>query len=79
MEGIMARLLKARIVYQVSQFRLLMQTVRLISADHDRAQRGRVRRRQNNGRHKYCTKTHEEKWPLDFISGKYDCAGDDHQ
>jgi hypothetical protein len=24
-------------------------------------------------------KTHEAKWPLEFINGKYDCAGDSQQ
>jgi hypothetical protein len=31
-----------------------------ISAAHDRAQRGRVTKRQNSGHHKNCIKTHEE-------------------
>jgi hypothetical protein len=34
---------------------------------------------QNNGHHKNCIKTHEAKWPLEFIGGKYDCAGQGQQ
>jgi hypothetical protein len=29
-----------------------------------------------NDQHKNCIKTHEAKWPLNFIGGKYDCAGE---
>jgi hypothetical protein len=43
------------------------------------AQWGRSRRRQKIGHHKNCIKTHEAKWPLDSIGGKYDCAGEDQQ
>jgi hypothetical protein len=50
-----------------------------ISADHDRAQWGEVRRRQNNIHHKNCIKTDEAKWPLEFTGGKYNCAGKDQQ
>jgi hypothetical protein len=45
-----------------------------VSADRDRAQWGRVRRRQNNGNQKNYIKTHEAKWPLEFIRNKYDCT-----
>jgi hypothetical protein len=41
-----------------------------ISADHDRAQWGRVKRRQNPGHHKNCVKIHEGKWLSDFIGDK---------
>jgi hypothetical protein len=43
------------------------------------AQWGRVRRRQNNGHHKNCIKTREADWWLEFIGGKYDCAGESQQ
>jgi hypothetical protein len=52
---------------------------KVISADHDGAQWGRIRRRHNNGHHKNCIQTHEAKWPLEFIGGKYDCAGEAQQ
>jgi hypothetical protein len=32
-------------------------------------------KKKNNGYHKNYTKTHEAKWLLEFIGGKYDCAG----
>jgi hypothetical protein len=74
---------------QVSQFRLLMQTVLLsdmfkvvnndISSDYDRAHWSRVRRKHYNGRHKNCIKIHEAKWSLEIIGTKYDCAGEDQQ
>jgi hypothetical protein len=44
-----------------------------------RAQCGRVWRRQNNDHLKNCIKTHEAKWPLDFIGGKYERAGEGQQ
>jgi hypothetical protein len=40
---------------------------------------GRVTRRQNSGQHKNCIKSHEAKRPLEFIGGKYGCAGEDQQ
>jgi hypothetical protein len=37
------------------------------------------RRRENNGQNKNCIKLHEAKWQLEFMGGKYDCAGEDQQ
>jgi hypothetical protein len=50
-----------------------------ILSDHDRAQWGRVRRRQNNGIHKNFIKTHEAKWPLNFLGSRYDSFGQGQQ
>jgi hypothetical protein len=56
-----------------------VQISRSDNSDLDRAQCGRVRR-QNNDHHNNYIKTHEAKWPLVFLGGKYDCAGEDqHQ
>jgi hypothetical protein len=32
---------------------------------------GPSQKKQNNGHHKSCIKTHEAEWPLEFIGGKY--------
>jgi hypothetical protein len=50
--------------------------VATILADHERAKCSRDRRRENNGHHKNYNKSRESKWPLVFIGGKYDCAGE---
>jgi hypothetical protein len=31
---------------------------------------------KGKGHHKNCIKTYEAKWSLEFIGGKYDCAGE---
>jgi hypothetical protein len=64
--------------YQASQFRRLMQTVRLFNAvamifREMREFRGAE---SEEDRMMVITKTHEAEWTLEFIRGKYDCAGE---
>jgi hypothetical protein len=44
-----------------------------ISSDHDKIPMGPS---ENNGHHNNCIKTHEAKWPLEFVGDIYDCAGE---